>query len=50
MLQSIPDQAALLQLLERELGVPIGILSEGPTAEEKRLVEIPSKNGQASIV
>ncbi|HEU5101433.1 MAG TPA: adenylosuccinate synthetase [Roseiflexaceae bacterium] len=38
MLQAIPDQAALLQLLEDELGVPIGILSEGPTAEEKRIL------------
>jgi adenylosuccinate synthase len=35
-LQAIPDQAALLRLLEDDLEVPIGILSAGPTAEEKR--------------
>jgi len=41
-LEAIPDRAALIRLLESDLGVPIGILSEGPAAEDKRFLETPS--------
>jgi len=44
-LDAIPDRAALLRLLEGELGVPIGILSEGPTAEEKLSISISLQRG-----
>ena len=37
LLETLPDQAALLKLLATELHVPIKILSAGPTAEDKRL-------------
>jgi adenylosuccinate synthase len=37
-LEAIPDRAALLRLVESDLGVPIGIVSEGPTAEDKRMI------------
>lgn len=33
--ETVPDLAALLELLSGELGVPIGLISEGPTAEDK---------------
>src|SRR5215213_10107029 len=39
-LETLADPSALLQLLEGDLGVPIGILSEGPTAEQKRSIAI----------
>jgi adenylosuccinate synthase len=34
-LEALADQDALLDLIESELGVPIGIVSEGPAAEHK---------------
>ena len=37
-LEALADPSALLHLLEHDLGVPIGIVSEGPTAEEKQIV------------
>lgn len=36
-LQPIADKKALLQLIERELGVRVGLISRGETAEEKEL-------------
>jgi adenylosuccinate synthase len=42
-LEALADPGALLQLLERDLGVPIGIVSEGPTAEEKRSISISGR-------
>ncbi len=44
-LEALADPSALLQLLESDLGVPIGILSEGPTAEEKRSISISAQRG-----
>jgi len=41
-LETLADPSALLHLLESELGVPIGILSEGLTAAEKRTISISS--------
>jgi adenylosuccinate synthase len=38
LLETLPDRAALLDLLARELGTPVGLVSEGPTAEDKRLL------------
>jgi adenylosuccinate synthase len=37
-LELVPDQAALLSLLEADLQLPIKIVSEGPAAEHKRLI------------
>lgn len=36
-LEPVADRAALLELVAGELGVPVRLLSEGSTAEEKRL-------------
>ncbi len=37
-LESVASPAALLELLATELGVPVHLVSEGPTAEEKRIL------------
>jgi len=37
-LEPLPERMALPILLEAELGVPIGLISEGPTADDKRLI------------
>jgi adenylosuccinate synthase len=42
-LEALADPNALLHLLERDLGLPISIVSEGPTAEEKRSVSISAQ-------
>jgi adenylosuccinate synthase len=42
-LEALADPSALLQLLESDLGTPIGIRSEGPTAEDKRVVRQPAR-------
>jgi adenylosuccinate synthase len=34
-LETLESPSALLQFVEHELGVPIGIISEGPAAEDK---------------
>jgi adenylosuccinate synthase len=39
-LETLADPGALLHMLESELGVPIGILSRGPTAAGKRSIPI----------
>jgi adenylosuccinate synthase len=39
-LEALADPDALLHLLESDLAVPIGIRSEGPTAQEKRVVQL----------
>ncbi len=44
-LEALADPSALLQLLERDLGVPIGLLSEGPTAAEKQAISIAPPRG-----
>jgi adenylosuccinate synthase len=38
LLQALPDQAALLSLVEADLQLPITIISEGPAAQDKRLL------------
>ncbi|HJZ49437.1 MAG TPA: adenylosuccinate synthetase [Roseiflexaceae bacterium] len=47
-LEAIPDQAALLELLATDLAVPVGLLSQGPTAEDKYLLETTTKNEEVS--
>ncbi|MBA3944600.1 MAG: adenylosuccinate synthetase [Herpetosiphonaceae bacterium] len=37
LLETVPDVTTLLDLLTTELGLPIQIISEGPTAEDKQL-------------
>jgi adenylosuccinate synthase len=37
-LEPLSERMALPNLLEAELGVPIGLISEGPTADDKRLI------------
>ncbi len=43
-LETLADPSALLHLLEHDLGVPIGIVSEGPTAQEKQMLSIPAQH------
>ena len=38
-LETVTDANALLDLLVAELGVPVGLISYGPTAEDKRYVQ-----------
>lgn len=38
LLERLPDRQALLDLLARDLGTPVGLVSEGPTAADKRLL------------
>jgi adenylosuccinate synthase len=44
LLEIVPDRAALLDLLTAELRMPIGLISEGPTCEDKRLTQAPGRN------
>jgi adenylosuccinate synthase len=38
LLERVADQAALLELLSADLGLPIGLISSGPTAADKQLI------------
>jgi adenylosuccinate synthase len=36
LLEAVPDTSALLDLLAHDLGIPIGLISTGPTADDKQ--------------
>ena len=42
-LETLTDSSALLHLLEHDLGVPVGIVSEGPAADHKRAISISAR-------
>jgi adenylosuccinate synthase len=50
LLEMVPDPAALLDVLAAELGVPVGLISEGPTCEDKSFMEALSGTRDRSQV